>query len=172
MLSIPKGSSPTCDSSGKNSYQNQNFPDVFFLCQTVEGSEIIPSRTLSICSGRSIFMPIINWISISLLDGETDDELRTVAKRKMDKVANLDFVINGLHISGTHKDFRVSSPAFEAILPDDNIFGVLPGQRRFVSDGFWIFLKPVSKAISLSSFGSCSSGITKIGVNYDLSIQP
>ena len=170
LLDIPKSINPTFDSDGKYAFQNQANSDVFFLCQTVEGSETMPCRTISISAGKAIFMPIINWLSISQNDGETDDELRAVAKEKIDEVANLDFTINGLPIRGTRDDFRVSSGPFETTLPEGNIFDIPPGSRRLISDGFWIFLKPPSNSVTLTSFGSCSSGLTRIGVNYDVKI--
>jgi hypothetical protein len=40
--------------------------------------------------------------------------------------------------------YRAKSPAFELVLPADNVFGLQQGKTRSVSDGFWIILKPLS----------------------------
>lgn len=132
----------------------------------------MPCRSISLPSGRSIFMPIINWLSIYDQDGKTEDEMRAIAKEKIDEVANLDFAINGMPITGPREDFRVMSRKFQATLPEGNIFDVLPGPRYFVSDGFWIFLKPLAISSTLTTFGSCSTGATSIGVNYNVNIIP
>lgn len=169
-MSIPKKWSPTLDSIGNQAHESQVYPNVMFLCQTVEGSESIPKRSITLAEDRSIFMPIINWISILDVDGDTDEELYTVAKEKIDEVANIEFSINGATVDGDPRELRVSSPPFDAMLPDGNIFSLPSGQRRFLSDGYWIFLRPNSNLNSLTSFGSCSSGITRIGVKYNISI--
>ena len=170
LLNIPKKLSPTFDPQGKNWYVGQNNPNVFFLCQTVEGLGAMPCRSISLPAGRCIFMPIINWLSISNKDGKTEDGMRAIAKEKIDEVASIDFTINGMSIAGPREDFRVASRMFEAILPEENIFDEPGGRRNFVSDGFWIFLKPLADNSTLNSFGSCSTGATRIGVNYDVKI--
>jgi hypothetical protein len=39
-----------------------------------------------------------------------------------------------------------------------------------VSDGYWIFLKPLEKDTKLATFGSCSSGENKFGINYEITL--
>ena len=36
LLSIPKSKNPALDSTGANAHINQNYPNVFFLCQTYQ----------------------------------------------------------------------------------------------------------------------------------------
>src|SRR5262245_13185084 len=86
LLSIPMEYNPAFDSSGANSNINQTSLPVFFLCQTYEKANALPDRTVIIPKNYSIFMPIINWISIIHHDGSTDQELLTVAKEKMNEV--------------------------------------------------------------------------------------
>jgi len=168
ICSIPKDNNPLFDWSGDNVNVNQNDQRVLFLCQTYEGVESMPFRKNIITKGRSIFLPIINWISIMHEDGETDEELLKIAKNKMDVIGPLEIAINGITINKGLEKYRVLSPFFEIDLPEKNAFGISSGKRRCISDGYWIFLHPISEDIRLSSFSSCSSGVTKIKVNYEL----
>lgn len=168
ISSIPKDKSPVFDWSGHNVNVNQNDQRVLFLCQTYEGVESTPYRKNVITKGRSIFMPIINWISIMHHDGDTEEELLKIARNKMDVIGPLEITINGKTINTGLEKYRTLSPFFEIEFPENNIFVITPGKRRCVSDGYWIFLTPISEDIKLSSFASCSSGVTKIKVNYEL----
>jgi hypothetical protein len=166
----PKSSSPMIDSTGANAKNSQNSPYVFFLCQTYEGVNSIPDRTIEIPRGRSIFMPIINWISILHNDGECEEELLTTAKKRMDVVANLEISVNQISIKKGLEKYRAQSPFFEFDLyEDDNILGLPAGQKRAVSDGYWLFIEQLKYGAKLTTFGSCSSGATRIGVNYNIS---
>lgn len=171
ISSIPKERNPLFDWNGENVNVNQDHPQVLFLCQTYEGVESIPFRKNIITKGRSIFMPIINWISIMHHDGNTDKELLEIARNKMDVIGPLEITINGITINQGLENYRIRSPFFEIELPENNIFGISSGKRRCLSDGYWIFLKNISENIKLSSFASCSSGLTKIKVKYDLTIN-
>jgi hypothetical protein len=168
LSSIPKDKNPAFDWKGVNVNINQNDPNVLFLCQTYEGVESTPSRKNIITKGRSIFMPIINWISIMHHDGDTDKELLEIARNKMDVIGPLEITINGITINKGLEKYRILSPFFEINLPENNIFGIFSGKRRCISDGYWVFLPPVYENLKLSSFSSCSSGVTKIKVNYEL----
>ena len=172
LMSIPKSVNPAYDSNGANANANQNDPNVFFLCQTYEeGVPSVPNRTVNVPEGRSIFLPIINWISILHIDGETDQQLIEIATKRMDAAANLQITLNGLTVEKGLEEYRVQSAFFEIALPDDNILSLPSGLIRAVSDGYWFFFKPLEGNAKLSSFGSCSSGATKLGVNYNLSIE-
>lgn len=171
LLSIPKSKNPVNDSTGANAHMNQKYQNILFLCQTYENTvPPIPDRAVTLPPGTSIFMPIINWISILHIDGETDQELTEIANKRMDVVANLEITINGQTIKNGLQEYRAVSPFFEVWLPEDNIVASSPGMIRAISDGYWLFLKSFKSDTMLSSFGSCSSGVTRIGVSYNLSI--
>lgn len=171
LLSIPKQDNPAFDITGINSNLNQNDPDVFFLCETIEGVDKMPNRRCIIPAGRSILMPIINWISVLHVDGETDQELVTTAKKKMDEVADLEITVNGITITEDLREYRAKSAFFDVIFPENNALGVDTGPARCLSDGYWVFLKPLTRDTKLSTVGSCSSGATRLGVNYDILIE-
>jgi hypothetical protein len=171
LLSIPKPNNPAIDSSGLHAAASQSDPNMFFLCQTIEGVDLIPTRTTSIPAGRAIFMPIINWISTMDVDGKDDLQLFSVAKEKMDVISDLSIVVNGIKINELLNHYRVNSSLFQAELPYNNILSLPPGRRQFVSDGYWICFQPRTSIFKVSTFGSCSAGITKISINYNLYIK-
>jgi hypothetical protein len=171
LMDTPKKINPTSDLVGDNAYRNQPALDVFFLCQTIEGSHPEPVRNISLPTGKSIFMPIINWISVSDVDGRTYEDLVNKASEKIEEVANLDLKINELSLDLDLRNFRVCSGLFNHVLLENNIFDLPPGVRSFVSDGYWIFLKPLDDSTILSSYGACSTGITQIGVTYNIKIR-
>jgi hypothetical protein len=171
LLSISKPNNPAFDSSGLHAGVSQNEPNMFFLCQTIEGDDLIPTRTTSIPAGRAIFMPVINWISTMDVDGKNDLQLLSVAKEKMDVISDLSIVVNGVKINEQLNHYRVNSPLFLAELPDNNILCLPPGRRQFAADGYWICFQPRTSSIKVSTFGSCSAGITKISINYNLYIK-
>lgn len=171
ILQIPKYINPLFDMDGKNAYLDQIHGKVFFLCQTLESSEIIPVRTIKIPRESSIFMPIINWISVLHEDGENDEELLRVSRERMDVVKDLQIYINEIILTTDQlKKFRTQSSFLDVFLPENNIFDHTSGRTRIVSDGYWIFLKPVNNNIMIKSHGSCSSGLTKIRVDYNINI--
>jgi len=115
-------------------------------------------------------MPVINWISINDMNSPTDEEMEMLARDKMDRVGKLNLLINGKQVDLKLEDYRFRSGVFEMMMPDQNALGVPTGPYRLLSDGYWIFLKPGGSELTVSSFGSCSSGITEIGVDYHIRI--
>lgn len=171
LSSIPKNRNPALDYNGRDINTNQNYPSVLFLCQTYEKAERRPFRKNRINKGRFIFMPIINYISIIDVDGNTNDEILMTAKDKMDVIGPLEININGVKFQTGFEKFRIQSPFFEINVPVNNIFNISAGIKRCISDGYWIFFGPIFENLRLSSFSSCSSGITTIEVDYELLIN-
>ena len=106
LLSIPRPANPAFDSTGANANVGQRDPDVYFLCQTIEGVKGVHSRICSIQPGKAIFMPIINWVSILHAEGESDQQMIAIAKEKIDAVAKLEVSINGKNISEGLEKYR------------------------------------------------------------------
>lgn len=168
LLRIPKSINPANDFTGQNAYLSQHDPNVFFLCQTIESATQLPTRKISIPKGRSIFMPILNWISNSYKHGKTEQDLIEIARVRMDAIGDLQVNLDGRNIPGLEK-YRFLSEIFTVELPEENILDLPPGQAQFVSDGYWLFMGPILKDVVMSTYGSCSSGITKIGIKYVIS---
>jgi len=167
-LAIPKSLNPAMDSSGENAAIGQTDSDVFFLCQTVENKEP-PNRKICLHKGISVFLPIINWVSDFYEHGNTEKDLIETAREKMDIIGNFEFYLNGINIQGLEK-YRFLSNFFTVELPKDNILNLPAGKTRLISDGYWVFTKPITKDTTISTFGTCSSGATKIGVNYYIKV--
>lgn len=171
MSGIPKFESPAFDLNGRfaNLHQNQQF--VYFLCQTYENVCSVPRRIIEIPSGHCIFMPIINWISFPDSAEDSDKRLFAEAKTRMDVIGNLELTINRATIEKNLSNLRITSSVFDCFLPEKNIFEKPPGRTRAVSDGYWLFTRPIEEDISLSTFASCSAGVTNIGVIYDVKVN-
>jgi hypothetical protein len=170
LLSIPKPMNPAIDDTGEKSWEGQVYRQALFLCQTIENSDSIPKRNLTITSGKGVLMPIINWISIEGEDGNSNYDLRKKAKEKMDVIQKLEVSINNFNFKKDLERFRIMTAVFEVYLPENNILDVPKGIRRAISDGYWLFFKPLCDPVDIRSFGTCSSGATKIAVNYHVEI--
>lgn len=169
LLSIPKSMNPSIDLNGENALISQPDRRVFFLCQSIEGTIEKPTRKLSIPKGKSIFMPILNWISTFYEDGNSKLELVETAAERINAIENLQVKIGGKNIQGL-KEYRFKSKFFEVNLPTINILGLPSGKSLFFSDGYWLFTKRIFNDTEISTFASCSSGLTKIGVNYSIKV--
>jgi hypothetical protein len=169
LLSIPKSLNPAMDSSGENAAEGQSDLNAFFLCQTIENAKHQPYREICIPTGTSLFLPIINWISNFYEHGNSESELIKIATERMDVIGNLKLTLNGSNIQGLEK-YRFRSKFFTVDLPESNIIDLPPGETRLISDGYWVFTEPLVTDTRLSTFGTCSSGITKIGVNYYIKV--
>lgn len=170
LLNIPIQNSPVYDETGRNAHWGQDDPNVFFLCQTYGQSNSNPTRRILIHRGKSLFMPLINWISITPEDGLTDSELISKAQSKMNSIRDLRMIVNGYEFTADLCQYRVQSKPFCVDLQKDNILALQPGPKKIVSDGYWILTESILKSLYLTTFGSCSAGLTRIGVNYDLRI--
>lgn len=115
-------------------------------------------------------MPIINWISILHHDGETEKELLDKATQSMNIIGEMTISFNGVALKDRLHNFRVLSPFFDIELPEDNIVGISPGKKLAVSDGYWVLFRPLQVGGYLNSYGSCSSGITRIGAHYEITL--
>jgi len=169
LLMIPKSINPVIDLTGKNASVGQLDPNVFFLCQTIESVKEQPKRRITIHRGASVFLPILNWISNFYEHGNSEKELIGIAKQRMDTIGNLEFSLDGRNIGGLEK-YRFLSKFFVVELPKDNILDLPAGKARLISDGYWVFTEPILNDTTLSTYGSCSSGVTKIGVNYSIKV--
>jgi hypothetical protein len=89
----------------------------------------------------------------------------------MDVISNLEVIVDGVKLNDLQR-YRVQSPIFDVVLPENNLFDGTPGPTRGASDGYWLFLEPLSKGKHMiHSFGSCLAGKISIGVNYDITIS-
>jgi hypothetical protein len=173
LLSIPKPDNPVLDNTGNKAAINQYDKNVFFLCQTLDTAKLSasakPVRNVPVRAGTSILMPVINWVSVLHEDGESEQELASAATARMNVVSRLELTINGVEIKKGLERYRVRSPLFDMVLPEDNVLELPSGFRYFLSDGYWLFFVSVEENTKISTFGSCSSGVNRFLVDYNIS---
>jgi hypothetical protein len=76
-------------------------------------------------------------------DEKTESDLLECAKTFQDQTIYAQVTINGTAIENLD-NFRIQSP-FNVTFPENNVFGISPGQTQAVSDRIWIWiiLKPL-----------------------------
>jgi hypothetical protein len=140
-LSIPKDINPVGDETGKYCGQGQEGP-VWFLAGTFGGSM---ERSCTIPAGKAIlFSPInVECSYAEFPDLKTESDLRACAKSGQDLATEVEVSIDGVELQNL-QNYRTQSPLFDLTLPKDNVFGLPPSTTKAVSDGVWVFLKPLS----------------------------
>lgn len=168
VLSIPKTDNPLVDENGRNCANNQSGP-VWFLAGTLKGPA---ERSCTIAADKAILFPVINFeASVAEGDGTTDEELAARAEFEMDQITNMHAMISGTNVNEL-KQYRIQSPPFDVTLPPDNVLGLQAQTTKMISEGYWLFLKPLKPGkYDLNSFGSCLAGRIKIGISYNLTIE-
>lgn len=170
ILSIPKERNPALDKIGNYVHEGQCDPNVIFLSGTFGGPVI---RKCNVPSGKSILIPIINY-ECSFADEpsiESVNGLKSKCKSEIDDIRNLSFSIDQFYLNDL-TPYRILSPLFDVRLGENNILDVERQTTLMISDGYWVFLKPLSIGRHrLTSFGSCQLGKIMIGVTYDLYVE-
>jgi hypothetical protein len=137
FLSIPTDQNPINDPTGERCAQQQS-GSVWFLVGSGGGRA---ERSCTIPAGVAILIPAIN-VECSFVEDESlsnEADLRACANSDQDLVTRTGASLDGLELE-VH---RVESPLFDVIFPADNIFAVPEGPTQAVSDGYWVFLKPL-----------------------------
>jgi hypothetical protein len=168
VLSIAKTENPLVDQNGKNCVNNQSGP-VWFLAGALKGSA---ERSCTIPADKAILFPVINVeASVAEGDGSTEEELSARVKFEMDQITDMQAMISGTNLDEL-KQYRIQSPLFNVTLPADNVLGLPAQTTKMMSEGYWLFLKPLKPGnCDLYSFGSCLAGRIKIGISYHLTIE-
>jgi hypothetical protein len=139
--SIPLKINPAYDNPGKLCSINQTSP-VWFLPGTY-GHDVV--RKCTIFNNTSILFPILNsecsYADFPYLKNET--QLSVCAKAEQDKVNSLEASIDRIKLANLNQ-YRIQSSLFNFTLPEDNILHLKPQTTQAVSDGNWIFLRPLS----------------------------
>lgn len=170
ILSIPKEGNPGIDTTGKKFDANQNDPNVLFLVGTYGGSA---ERNYTIPKGKALLFPIINFTTSYAEEPalKTESELISRAKSDIDDIVNKEATVDGVELHEVDK-YRVASLPFDITLPENNVFGLEAGLTRAVSDGYWVFLKPLTPGKhEIHAAGSCSSGKTTVDITFRLTVN-
>jgi hypothetical protein len=134
--------SPLSDITGELCGKGQIHDRVWFLAGTFGG---YAERRCEIPFGKSMFFPVLNDIVSFATDPQlkTEMELASYAKADLDNAKILRVIIDGYELIDV-KDYRVRTAAFDISLPlrgSDNKYMT----TRAVSDGYWMFLRPLGK---------------------------
>jgi hypothetical protein len=170
ILSIPKESNPGIDTTGKKFDTNQNDPNVLFLVGTYGGSA---ERNYTIPKGKALLFPIINFTTSYAEEPalKTESELISRAKSDIDDIVNKEATVDGVGLHEVDK-YRVASLPFDITLPENNALGLEAGPTLAVSDGYWVFLKPLTPGKhEIHAAGSCSSGKTTVDITFRLTVN-
>jgi len=177
-LSIPDAQNPLQDTTGAFAGVGQSGP-VWFLGGTFGGSA---ERNVTVPTGKSIFMPVHNWIFGSAV-GDCDPTnpgvpcdvptLRAAAASAATGAEVLEAWIDGAQVNNI-RDYRAFSPApFSVTLPAGAVFGIPAGTYYpQVSDSYWLMLAPLSNGahtirvhVVNSAFGIDQNLIVHLTVN-------
>jgi hypothetical protein len=151
VLSIPVDRNPLTDTTGDFCGEGQSGP-VWFLAGTFGNSA---ERSCTIPAGKTIFMPVFNWIFGSgvfdcdpTVPGVTCDveSLRASAAVNTEVAEVLEVTLDGLPVANV-RGYRAFSPEpFSITYPEESVVGVAAGTYfPQVSDGYWLMLAPLSK---------------------------
>ena len=138
--SLPQNIHPAYDSTGKFCKEGQKEP-VWFFPGTYQQSVI---RYCEIPYGVGILFPILNSeCSIAEYPTmKTKDELSNCAKKIQDTIVPEFTTLNSIKIPNL-ENYRIQSDIFSFTLPENNILNLPPESTKAVSDGNWVFLKPL-----------------------------
>jgi hypothetical protein len=160
---------PALDDTGKFFSEYQSNHQVSFLAGTFGGQA---TRKCMVPLGKAILFPVINYESSFADDPSamTEKELEDRCRLEMDKVGRINASLDGQEIDVLK--YRVRSKTFTLNVPPDNCLGTVSGTTRMASDGYWLFIEPLSSGIhQLTSFGSCLEGRIKIDCTFQLVIE-
>jgi hypothetical protein len=117
-------------------------------------------------------LPIINY-ECSFIDEpsiDTESGLESRCRQEIDDIKDINAALDDQIIN--LKGCRVVSKCFPIDIPPNNCLKVNSGNTTMASDGYWLFLEPLSLGHhKLMTYGSCLSGRIKIGCNYKLVIR-
>jgi hypothetical protein len=154
FLKIPTSSHPGLDTTGQFCAEGQS-GNVFFLAAN-SATDPVPC---TVRTGTSIFLAIVNaecsTVEAPPFFGSTEAELRACAKCFADRIvpSSLQVTVDGQALTDLPR-YRADSPLFSFDFPADNIYGIPngPGTGQAVSDGYWIYLHPLSAGEHTISF--------------------
>ncbi|HZA69785.1 MAG TPA: hypothetical protein VE548_08795 [Nitrososphaeraceae archaeon] len=143
FLAMPEQGHPVRDLTGEKCSVNQSGPVWFLL-----GAWFEAERSCEIPFGKSILFPIVNTECSPAEPGmqhfKTETELRECAVSGNDGMKTLIAKLDNQELPNLWQS-RVQSPPFNATYPEGAVFDATKGTFLDVSDGYWVFLKPLTK---------------------------
>lgn len=178
ILEIPKPVNPIIDLTGEYTENSQDNAEVFFLAgKLAEEEGELPRRICTVSAGKSILIPVINCESNPLEYPElgTDEDIIERARSDENTITIAECYIDGEAVPKGQGIQRIASDPliFPVNMVGDNLFGVKNGGvTRASADGYWVFLKPLSRGNHVVSFrGSCENGRLHSGAIYEVNVE-
>jgi hypothetical protein len=157
--SIQKNKNPAYDNAGKYCAEGQSGP-VWFLTSSYQHPV---DRYCTIPFGKSILFTILNseCSFAEFPNLKTEKQLRQCAQDMQNSVIHVQAKVDGNNITDLGK-YRIQSPLFNFTIPKNNILD-LPSQitTSSVSDGNWVFLKPLVVGKHIISFKGSLKNVSK-----------
>lgn len=146
MLSIPAKDNPINDETGVKCATGQlNTSSVFNLAFNNGGTS---QRTCHVPAGKGLLIPVMEVeASDKEAPGSSVQDLDKSAKKDQDSVNSLFLQIgNKVYNYNDLIKYRTHTDPFNAVFPDNAIYGVIKGgPSKVVADGFYILTKPLAK---------------------------
>lgn len=141
-LETPASVNPLLDTTGAHCDVGQT-GRVWFLAGTLgPGDPVV--RTCAIPTGTALFFPAVNAFCVAEGDGSLEAQ-RACAAAFVAGATSTQVEIDGVPVESI-ASYRALSPAFDLILPDDNVFGAPAGlYTPTAADGFYLMLSPLSR---------------------------
>lgn len=173
-LLTPLSVSPISDTVGQRWKINQPPSDVWFLAGKFGSSDRkFPKRVVTMPVGRSVLFPILNCEAnpLEYPELETKEQLVGHVAGDVDTVVMKSCIINGINV--TLKRVSSDPTVFPLTIDKDNAFNIKNGGTTYaVSDGFWVFLKPLREGnYTIDLEGSCEFGRLSSGAKYELKVE-
>ncbi|MEZ6115370.1 MAG: PEP-CTERM sorting domain-containing protein [Pirellulaceae bacterium] len=143
VFSYPMGMNPVEDATGELSYLGDQ-GEVFFLEGTFGGPTV--TRDVTVRSDQYLSIGLLNVTAWIPVDGETEEQIRTVASDIVGLIDQLSLEIDGVAPDVDLFSHRQPTPPgmFDLVLPENAVFDLEPGTYPAVTDGYSVMLEPLS----------------------------
>jgi hypothetical protein len=137
-----------CDGTPVTPTRGPTRGDTWFLAGSTSSEPVVRTCT-NVPADTQIFFPVVNFVWVNTDPGETQKLARQEANEFIDSLLADPDVSIVVTVDGTvvqsDRIVLADSPFFNMPLPENNIFGVEPGNYRAVADGLWVTLPPLSE---------------------------
>lgn len=122
----------------------------------------------SVCTtplGKSFLLPILTGACTyaDAPNAKSDSELRSCAMAG-DEGALIEMSIDGIRLEDINR-YRVQSPPFDTVIPEENSFGISPGPTRGVADCWCVIIEPLPVGKHVIEYTVSIPGNPTIGIS-------
>lgn len=173
ILEQPMTGNPIMDETGDDAANGQPREDVFFLAGLFGGTV---TRAFTVPADTALFLPLLNNVAFAPKpapqpkpDQNQVPQLRTLlAAPLIDDATELHVTLDGESLLDSVT--RVKSPVFKFTGAEQDPFFGLSGTWTAVSDGYWLFLAPLSPGTYVLNFGGTSGEFT-VDITATITVQ-